>query len=160
MPFGRTKSPLLISVLILHLAHAPMPWCDLDQPASLSACAGKDDRSGSARLTDDSARKRNWHLDFVLLGLDPPENPGESPVDTDPEMPELAFGGVNYIAQPNPSLTRLESRLLIDAGLIQRAVSKIRRPVTHDDARRRRGAFGVSFLEPQLWRTLLSVIIC
>jgi hypothetical protein len=160
MPFGRTKSPLLIGVVILHLAHAPMPWCDLHQPASLSIGAATDDGSGSARLTDDDARKRGWHLDFVLLGLDPPEDPGQSPVDTDPEIPELALGGVNYIAQPALNLTRFDSRILMDAELIHRATCKLGHPGGRDAACRHGGAFGVSFPEPQLWRTLLSVIIC
>jgi hypothetical protein len=143
-----TAKRLIGCVLILHLAHAPIPFSDgveHEPHKSVSQPAGR------------------WDVDFILLGTDPPDDVDDGPVDDDPETCYDSFG-LCYIlpgkgpakARPGlaPSLGIIETDCVL-AGV----VSEIRRvqPV----AARLPHSFGATFSmrEPRAWREFLSLLL-
>lgn len=134
----------LVLLLTMHLAHVPVPvwdsgdaigWTDSD------ACI-----SGPGR----------WDFDLFLLGIDPPDDLDEGPVDSDPEGP-----GAHMFASGRPS-----SR----PAMAWKGDLDAFAPVTLPDSRRvelsfaahRDGpgiaCYSASFAGPQQWRTLLTVL--
>lgn len=98
----RRTSPhfrLLVLVLTMHLAHVPVPMWDagdgLERSCSPNVCG---------RIVG-----LRWDLDPLLLGIDPPENLDEGPVDSDPEIPQAEFCSPDRVASRAGRLQRGES---------------------------------------------------
>jgi hypothetical protein len=72
---------LLVLVLAMHLAHVPVPMWDAGD--GLDRCSSTCIRGVAALCC--------WDLDLLLLGIDPPENLDDGPVDSEPESPQAEF---------------------------------------------------------------------
>lgn len=147
----RRTSPrfrLLVLVLALHLAHVPVPmWGAGD---ALEACS-------SSTVAGRIAGLCCWDLDLLLLGIDPPENLDEGPIDSDPESPRAEFFSSDRVASRVGGSQR---------GEIDASATLIARPVRCGEvissATRIRGlrltSYSASFAALHRWRTLLQVM--
>ena len=114
-----SRFPALVYLLVLHLAHLPLPCCDGDNLVGASSAG----RTCEVSLAVSDA---GWDVDFVLLGLDPPDDTDEEPFDSTPESPELPFLirasipnelRANTAVASATDLPAVETRAILDAAV-------------------------------------------
>ena len=133
----------LVLALAMHLAHVPVPiW---DGGDGLERCG-----RGAVALCC-------WDLDPLLLGIDPPENLDEGPVDSDPETPQAEFVSADRVAsrpswllrgdvQPSEALTAGPAPLVEDIASAAGFSAD------------RSTCYSASYAGSHPWRTLLRVM--
>lgn len=142
----RTSSPfrLLVFVLTLHLAHVPVPVWDAGDAVHPGAVAPL------------VPPEPCWDVDLLLLGVDPPENSDDGPIDSQPENSDAHL----YVSSAGGP--RLESMGATagspSARCVLRAFPAAALCIVSDSARQheRPDSFSASF-EAHDWRELLSV---
>jgi hypothetical protein len=152
-----SKSRLLICVLVLHVAHAPVPWCDGDDVVrcAVERYAGPG-RSPAGDRDVQSAGEWDWDIDVVLLGVSPPWDTDQGPLD--PERLFVEGLETPYIVPPFACefRPRLEGRGGDRADVpFPRASLTVLAPCGRPPR-----CFGASFASPDSWRTLLTVLTC
>ena len=172
MKCGRAQSRILALLLILNLVHAPFPICDGDDAllsdGVRSLCEHQQANTTFAEPSIELERP-DWDLDippigdvdFIFLGLDPPEDPDEGPFDSTPESERTSYFPSSSTIKPSTG------RHAVPVGRLKLAdLAGLSLPEGWRDCsllgglRSRVCAYGTTFADPQCWRMLLSVSTC
>jgi len=143
---SRATTRVVACTLILHLAHIPVPWSD-----------GGEDTPHVGLNADEGP----LDIDLLLLGVDPPDDIDEGPLDDDPEQCPCTFGYYFIVSQTGaakvPSPAEISFRVVGSCGSV-RACS-----LPHGGSERSSlcRSFSTTFtlLAPGAWRALLCVLL-
>lgn len=142
---------LLVFVLTLHLAHVPIPVCDGGDGIALGPVYEHGPEWASPP-------EQRWDIDLLLLGVDPPEDSDEGPIDSRPENPDAELFESNCLTRP-AMIAGARIRLAGGGGPLAMpwrvALRVLQSP---QGIQRFPGSFGASYPCGRAWRQLLSVL--
>lgn len=146
MHFVANSRRIVAWILIFHCAHIPIPVTDGVEPTFVSGCLSEE----------------RFDIDFVLLGVDPPDDVDDGPIDDDPEHDPTCFGGFFVLQKDSPTVPHrviAQSRRWVGGHLanVNRASLVGLQQTTCPPFRRFCDTF--TLVSPQGWRESLSVLL-